>query len=83
MGSPLEENAPLHISIGDINAICPRCGGLEFEPQAAGPLRLASELKCPACGEKVKYLMLLDQIGEEAMRRANRALEELKKGPKE
>ena len=34
-------------------------------------------------GEKVKYLLLLDQIGEEAMRRANQAIDELKKkGPK-
>ena len=72
---------PLLICIGDITATCPQCGGLEFEPQSEGPLRLATVLKCAACGEKVKYLMLLDQIGEEAMRRANRALEELKKRP--
>jgi hypothetical protein len=71
------------ISIGDITAACPRCGGLEFEPQSEGPLRLATELKCPACGSRVRYLLLLDQIGEEAMRRANKALEELKKGPKQ
>jgi DNA-directed RNA polymerase subunit RPC12/RpoP len=71
------------ISIGDITAACPRCGGKEFEPQSEAPLRLATELKCPACGGKVKYLVLLDQIGEEAMRRANQALEELKKRPKQ
>lgn len=67
------------ISIGDIAAACPRCGGKDFEPLSAGPLRLATELKCGDCGEKVKYLQLLDQIGEEAMRRANQAIEELKK----
>jgi len=72
----------LLISIGDITAACPRCGGMDFEPQSAGTLRLATELKCPACGERVKYLMLLDQIGEEAMRRANKALEELKRRQK-
>lgn len=71
------------ISIGDITAACPQCGGVEFEPQSGGPLRLATELKCPACGKRVKYLLLLDQIGEEAMRRANQALEELKKRPKQ
>jgi hypothetical protein len=43
---------------------------------------VASELKCTACGARVKYLALLDQIGEEAMQRANRAIEELKKRPK-
>ena len=70
------------ISIGDITAKCPRCGGTDFEPLSGGSLRLASELKCTGCGARAKYLALLDQIGEEAMRRANRAIEELKKRPK-
>jgi hypothetical protein len=69
------------IRIGDITATCPQCGGTELEPLSAGPLRLASELKCSACGNKVKYLALLDQIGEEAMRRANEAIDALKKRP--
>jgi hypothetical protein len=67
------------IKIGDITATCPQCGGMEFEPLSAGALRLASELKCSACGAKIKYLALLDQIGEEAMRRANKAIDELKR----
>ena len=70
------------ISIGDITAACPRCEGTDFEPLSAGPLRLATELKCTACGARVKYLALLDQIGEEAMRRANEAIDALKKRPK-
>jgi len=71
------------INIGDIAAACPHCGGNGFDSLSAGPLRLATELKCSECGEKVKYLLLLDQIGEEAMRRANQAIDELKKkGPK-
>jgi hypothetical protein len=70
------------INIGDIAGMCGSCGGTDFEPLVAGRLRLASELKCTACGARVKYLALLDQIGEEAMRRANQAIEELKKRPK-
>ena len=70
------------ISIGDIAAACVRCGSTDFEPLAAGPLRLASELQCARCGSRVKYLALLDQIGEEAMQRANKAIDELKKRPK-
>ena len=70
------------VNIGDISAACARCGGTDFEPLTGGRLRLASELKCAACGARVKYLALLDQIGEEAMQRANRAIEELKKRPK-
>jgi hypothetical protein len=72
----------MFIRIGDITAACVRCGGTDFEPLGAGPLRLASELQCAGCGTRVKYLALLDQIGEEAMRRANKAIEELKKRPK-
>jgi hypothetical protein len=69
----------MRISIHDIAAACPRCGGNEFEPLAKGPLRLPSELRCAGCGARTRYLALLDQIGEEAMRRANQAIEELKK----
>jgi hypothetical protein len=69
------------INIGDISATCARCGGNDFEPQTPGALRLASELTCARCGARAKYLALLDQIGEEAMRRANKAIDELKKRP--
>jgi hypothetical protein len=69
------------VRIGDITASCVQCGGAEFEPLSGGPMRLASELKCSACGANVKYLALLDQIGEEAMRRANKAIDELKRRP--
>jgi len=72
----------MEIKIGDITASCARCGESDFEPLSAGRLRLASELKCSACGTRVKYLGLLDQIGEEAMRRANKAIGELKKRPR-
>jgi len=69
------------IRIGDITAICPQCGGAQFDRLSAEPLRLASELQCSTCLTKVKYLALLDQIGEEAMRRANKAIDELKRRP--
>ena len=72
----------MRVSIGDISAQCTRCGCGEFESLSAAPLRLATELKCAQCGSKVRYLALLDQIGEEAMRRANKAIEELRRGPK-
>ena len=70
------------VSIGHITAACERCGGTEFEALAAGELRLSSELECAGCGTRARYLALLDQIGEEAMRRANKAIEELRRGPK-
>lgn len=73
---------PMLINIGDITAACRACGGTDFEPLSPEALRLSSELKCTACGAKVKYLALLDQIGEEAMRRANQAIDELKKRPR-
>lgn len=67
------------IRIGDITAHCERCRKTDFDLLSPGALRLTSELRCTACGTKCKYLGLLDQIGEEAMRRANDAIEGLKK----
>lgn len=67
------------IRIHDITAACPRCSSVDFEPLEPGPLHLPSELHCTNCGATTRYLALLDQIGEEAMRRANRAIEDLKK----
>ena len=69
----------MKIQIHDIVAECPRCNGREFEVLTPGALRLPSELQCTGCGAKTRYLALLDQIGEEAMRRANRAIDQLKK----
>ena len=70
------------VSIGDIEAHCEQCGGAEFDVSSAGRLRLASTLKCSACGARCTYLELLDQIGEEAMRRANKAVDALRKRPR-
>lgn len=70
------------ISIGDITAHCEACRGTEFEQLSPGALRLTTKLRCKGCGAHCKYLALLDQIGEEAMRRANEAIEELKKHKK-
>ena len=67
------------VKIHDIAAACPRCGSAEFEQVTDESLRLPSELRCTACGMTTRYLALLNQIGEEAMRRANRAIENLKK----
>ena len=69
------------VRIHDIVAVCPRCGAGDFEQTSAGPLRLPSELQCTSCGAKTRYLALLDQIGEEAIRSANEAIENLKKHP--
>lgn len=67
------------VRIRDIAAWCVSCGGGEFEPFSAQPLSLETKLKCTACGARYTHLQLIDQIGEEAMRRANNALEELQK----
>jgi hypothetical protein len=69
------------IRVGEILATCARCGGMDFEPLSKGELLHTSELRCAGCGNKERYLALLDQIGEEAMTRANKAIEELKKRP--
>jgi hypothetical protein len=68
------------VSVGEVAARCRSCGGTDFSPaQPGGPLGLGSILTCAGCGAAVTYEKLLDAIGEEAMRRANRSLDELKK----
>jgi hypothetical protein len=67
------------VSIRDVSARCAGCGGTDFKQQQGGALRLATVMRCTACGRDSTYRELLDAIGEEAMRRANEALAKLKK----
>jgi hypothetical protein len=67
------------VKIRDIAARCVACGGGDFDPISRKRVGLTSMLKCSACGARYAYVQLLDQIGELAMRRANKALDELKK----
>lgn len=69
----------MKVSVGEVAARCRSCGGTDFSPARAGPLGLATILTCSGCGAASTYEALLDAIGEEAMRRANRSLDELKK----
>jgi hypothetical protein len=39
-------------------------------------------MRCDGCGGETTYRELLEQIGEEAMRRANESLADLKKAPR-
>lgn len=67
------------VSILDVSACCPSCGGMEFRQLDAGAVRLATRLACMRCDRLTTYRELLESIGEEAMRRANEALAKLKK----
>ena len=69
----------MKVSVGDVTARCRGCGGTDFSPAQPGPLGLASILTCAGCGAASTYEELLDAIGEEAIRRANRSLDDLKK----
>ena len=68
------------VSVGDISARCKGCGGKDFRVADEGPVRLTSRMACTDCGQVTSYRELLESIGEEAMRRANEALEKLRKG---
>ena len=72
------------ISVGEVKARCRGCGGTDFTPAQPGELELASVLECSGCGKTSSYEALLDDIGEEAMKRANESLSDLKKrrGPR-
>jgi hypothetical protein len=71
------------VSVGDINARCKDCGGTDFKVVKPGTLRLTSLMACTACDRVTTYLDLLDDIGEQAMQRANESLTKLKRnGPR-
>ena len=70
------------VAVRDIAARCRKCGKTDFAPLAAGELRLTSVLACTGCGQRATYRELLERIGEEAIRRANDAIERLKRRPK-
>ena len=72
----------MQVAVRDIVANCRRCGSTDFAPAAGNELRLTSVLACSGCGERATYRELLEQIGEEAIRRANESIERLKRRPK-
>jgi hypothetical protein len=67
------------VSILDVSACCPSCGGMEFRQLDPGAVRLATRMACRKCHRSTTYRELLESIGEEAMRRANEAIAKLKK----
>lgn len=70
------------VAVRDIAARCRKCGKTDFRPLVPGPLRLTTPMACTGCDERTTYRELLEQIGEEAIRRANDAIERLKGRPK-
>jgi hypothetical protein len=70
------------VAVRDIAARCRKCGKTDFEPILPGALRLTTPMACTGCGERTTYRDLLEQIGEEAIRRANDAIARLKGRPK-
>lgn len=68
------------VAVRDIAARCRKCGKTDFT--LSGELRLTSVLACTACGQPATYRELLEQIGEEAIRRANESIARLKRRPK-
>jgi hypothetical protein len=66
------------VSIGEIQAHCPGCGGVEFDERSRAQLVLDAQLRCTACGRKALYRELLDQIGEQAIKQANESLSRLR-----
>lgn len=67
------------VSVRDVTAKCQGCSGVQFTPLASGALHPDSLMKCDGCGAVTTYRGLLEQIGEEAMRRANESLAALQK----
>jgi hypothetical protein len=67
------------VSVRDITARCRECGGSNFNTRNGAEPKPDTVMACSGCGARTSYRELLDQIGEEAMKRANQAIAELKK----
>jgi hypothetical protein len=67
------------VAVRDIAAHCRKCRKTDFGALSGGELRLSTAMACTACGQRTTYRELLEQIGEEAMKRANEAIADLKK----
>ena len=70
------------VAVRDIAAHCRKCGNTDFRPLGAAEPRLTTPMECAGCGERTTYRELLEQSGEEAIRRANESLASLKRRPK-
>jgi predicted RNA-binding Zn-ribbon protein involved in translation (DUF1610 family) len=69
---------PLTLSVGGVTARCPKCGAIEFVWREPGR-DITPTLVCTACKTETPRRALIDQIGQEVMKRANDALEKARK----
>ena len=76
----------LTLSVGGVTAHCPKCGAVEFVRRTEPGGDVSPTLLCANCKTETARRALIDQIGEEVMKRANEALEKARNGraaPKE
>ena len=69
----------LTVSVGGVTAHCPKCGAFEFIERAEPGGGVNPTLSCANCKSETPRRALVDQIGEELMKRANEALEKARK----
>ena len=67
--------ATLTLSVGGVTAHCPKCGAAEFLRRGHPGPDVGPTLVCANCKTETPRNTLIDQIGEEVMKRANAALE--------
>lgn len=70
------------VKVGDITAQCPHCGDTRFRRRSAaddGDEDPKAVYSCLGCREPISRLALLEQIGDEAIRRAKQSLKSMRK----
>ncbi|HVL34431.1 MAG TPA: hypothetical protein VM489_02065 [Burkholderiales bacterium] len=70
----------MQVRVRDAKASCP-CGSSEFVAPHAAPYASDDVFACAECGRRRPYGELLEQIGDEAIRRARGALDAMKRRP--
>jgi hypothetical protein len=70
------------VKVGDITAQCPHCGEIRFRrrsPAGDGDENPKTVYSCLSCRAAIPRLALLEQIGDEAIRRAKVSLKSMRK----
>jgi predicted nucleic acid-binding Zn-ribbon protein len=71
-------DAKVRVSVGNVSAGCPKCGATEFKRAFSTPSVHTDVLICVACKAETPRTVLIAQVGDEVVRRAQKTLEDVR-----
>ena len=76
----LEPGGSLKVEVHSIVADCPACRGTDFVPEQPSVRAPGSQtiMVCTNCGQRIRYIELLVQIGDKAIAHSQETLERIR-----